>query len=72
MWKKNGFARVLKNKKWGFIDNQCNILVNPKYDYANDFSKDIAKVQLNGKTGYINTKGEQITNVLFDSGYNFN
>ena len=37
-----------------------------KYDYIGTFVEDFAKVELNGKYGFINQKGEEITPLKYD------
>lgn len=67
----NGFARILKDSKWGFIDNKCNIVAKPIYDYVNNFSNEIAKIEYNGKTGYLNTDGKLLVKPIFEHGDKF-
>lgn len=56
---------ALRNGKFGFIDKNNHLVIPPKFDYAYDFHNGLAKVQINGKWGYINRKGQLIT-PLFD------
>ena len=42
-----------------------------KYDYIGTFVEDFAKVELNGKYGFINQKGEEIIPLKYDWAYNF-
>ena len=55
-----GLALVLLKLKgkWGYIDKQGNIVISFQYDYARSFSEGLALVHLNGKKGYINTRGD--------------
>ncbi len=63
----NGFAKVLKNSKWGYIDSSCKILVDPQYDYVYNFNKGYGKVIKNGKILYINTDAEEVpTDVVME------
>ena len=39
--------------KYGFIDFDGNIVISPKYDYAEDFNEGYAKVRKGNKWGYI-------------------
>ncbi len=57
---------ALRNGKFGFIDKNNHLVIEPKFDYAYDFKNGVAKVQLNGKWGYINREGKLIT-PLFDN-----
>jgi len=48
-----------KGDKWGFSDENKNIVIPLLYDNAISFSEGLAAVELNGKWGYIDTKGTQ-------------
>ena len=61
-----GFARVKKDGKWGYINTKGEQIVECKFDYAYDFYEGFARVEKDGKYGYINTKGEQIVECKFD------
>jgi hypothetical protein len=39
-----GLARVISNNKFGFIDEQLNIVIPPKYDFAFPFKNGLATV----------------------------
>ncbi|MGB9694130.1 MAG: WG repeat-containing protein, partial [Fervidobacterium sp.] len=47
-------------KKWGFCDKDKKIIVEPVYREAHLFSEGLALVNLDGKFGYINDKGEMV------------
>ena len=38
--------RIVKDDKWGFMDTKCNVIVEPKYAFADDYSKGIARVRI--------------------------
>ena len=46
--------------KWGYIDKQAKIIIEPIYDDTRDFRSGIALANLKGKWGYININGENI------------
>src|SRR5690606_25912279 len=50
--------------KWGFKDSTGNIIIQPGYDYAHEFSEGLADVRkgdvINGKWGFINSKNETV------------
>ena len=48
-----GFANVLLNKKWGFIDKTGKVVIPIKYDKVDIFSEGLAPVSLNKKWGFI-------------------
>ena len=50
---KEGMASIEINDKWGFIDADGNIVIEPKYSYVQFFSEGLAGVQVDGKYGFI-------------------
>jgi hypothetical protein len=52
-----GLAAVKAKGKWGFVDRQHRIKVEPSYDGAFGFSQGRAAVRNNGKWGYIDASG---------------
>ena len=43
--------------KWGFVNRNGEIVINPEYDYVFNFSEGIAAVSLRGKLGFIDMTG---------------
>ena len=43
--------------KWGFVNSNGEIVINPEYDYVFNFSEGIAAVSLRGKLGFIDMTG---------------
>lgn len=64
-------AAVKKDGKWGYIDCDGNVVVEPIYSSANSFSEGLAAVQNNGKWGYIDKTGKQVIPFILDSTYAF-
>lgn len=56
----NKLALVMKDNKWGYIDQYGEEVIPLQYDVANNFTNSFAKVKKDGKWGYINTDGEII------------
>jgi len=54
-------------EKYGFIDKNRQEVTHLKYDYADVFTKNFAKVELNDKYGFVNDKGEEITPIKYDN-----
>ncbi|MCA6381249.1 MAG: WG repeat-containing protein [Cytophagales bacterium] len=53
-----GYAMVLKDRKWGFIDPLGNLVVDFLYDkVCYGFSEGLAAVAVDGKVGFIDTNG---------------
>lgn len=46
--------------KWGYKDNEGNVLVEPLLDYADDFHEGVAYVELHGKVFPIDEGGDRI------------
>lgn len=55
----NSCGRVKNKGKFGFIDNQGNWIVKPKFSHAEDFSWGIAQVRKGKKQYYIKTNGKK-------------
>ncbi|MDX2305789.1 MAG: WG repeat-containing protein [Microscillaceae bacterium] len=58
-------AAVRSGEKWGFINNKGTVVVNPKYDFVEDFTKDgFASVGISGDPfelwGFVNHLGKEI------------
>ena len=53
-------ALVRQNDKFGYINKTGNFSIEPKYKVAKNFSEGLAAVEIDGKWGFINTKGEII------------
>lgn len=54
------------NGKFGYINNKGQIVINPQFDYAYDFSEGLAKVKTSNKYGFINKKGIIVINPVFE------
>ena len=68
----NGFATVVLNNKYNFIDGDGNLLSQQWFDYVGDFSYGFAEVKLNGKHNFINAKGQFLSQQWFDMAWDFN
>ena len=66
------FAKVMINKKYGFINRSGKIVIKPKYDYAERFSDGIAWASMaNQDSTYINKEGKTVIKVKTDYILNF-
>ena len=61
-----GFARVERDGKCGFVDKTGKEVVPPKYDGVRGFSEGLAVVKLKRKWGFINTKDEVVVPLTYD------
>jgi len=58
-------AAVKINDRWGFVDQNGSIIIEPKYDEARSFSYGLAAVKIAGKWGFIDETGEIKINAEF-------
>ena len=72
-----GFARVKKDGKWGYINTkgeqivECEFYGGWYFNDFKDFNEGFASVKKDYKWGYINTKGEQAIECKFDGAGGF-
>lgn len=57
--------------KWGYVDENKNIVIKPMYEEAYDFHEGLARVKVNGKYGYIDTKGNMVIDAIYDKAGDF-
>jgi TolB-like protein len=62
---RNGFAAVMINQKWGFVDTLGQYLIAPKYERVEDFLDKYAKVKDKEKWGAVNDIGEEVIPCLY-------
>lgn len=62
----DGLLRVKGDRGYGYINEQQQVVVECKYEEAEDFKNGIAAVKHNGKWGCINTEGSLIIPFLYD------
>ena len=68
---KDGFAKVILNGKWNFINTNGEFIVNKLFDDVDDFNDGYARVRLNDKFNFINTNGDFLSDQWFDYAYDF-
>lgn len=54
-----------ENGKWGFVNNNNKVIIEPQYDEAKSFSGGLAAVKMNGKWGFINDEGRIVIDYQF-------
>lgn len=59
-------VKILLDSKIGFFNIFTNYLIEPLYDFAEEFFKGICKVGRDGKFGFINKKGIEYIPVKYD------
>lgn len=52
-----GMAAVEKNGKWGFMDSEGTMVIDPQYEDARSFCNGYAAVEQSGKWGFIDEQG---------------
>lgn len=52
-------------EKWGFMDRSGRWAIKRQYSFADDFSEGLAGVEVDGKYGFINQKGEMVIEPRF-------
>ena len=56
-----------KDGKWGYINTEGEILLEPKYAMAKSYSQGVAAICMDGKWGYINKNGEMVIDAQFNA-----
>lgn len=65
------FAAVKKNGKWGFVDNNGEMIIEPIYDDARSFTSELAAVKKNGVWGFIDMEGNTAVDFIFEDARDF-
>jgi hypothetical protein len=67
-----GFAAVnTRHDKYGYIDTTGKRVIKLKYDFAEEFHNGLGEVEIKGKSGYINHKGELVIPAIYDKAFYF-
>ena len=62
-----GLACININKKYGFVDGNGKVVIQPKYDFALHFRDTLTAVQIGNKAHYVDKTGKE----FFKDKYNF-
>lgn len=65
-------SRGQLDKKWGFVDGNGEVVVEPIYDEVKYFDTEICKVKLNGKWGLTGATGRIMIEPKYEEVYKFN
>lgn len=58
------------NHKWGFVNTDGEIVIEPQYECAKSFSNGLAAIKTDGVWGFINTEGKLVIEAEFlEAGY---
>jgi hypothetical protein len=65
--------RFVQNKRWGYINKNGKVIIDPKFYEAGNFFAGMAKAKIDefGKYGFIDTKGAWIISPEFDEAGDF-
>lgn len=67
----DGWAAVMKNGKWGFIDTVGNVQIDFQFDNALSFGQHLAAVEVDGQWGYVSKYGKVVIDPIFLSAKSF-
>ena len=62
----DGLGAVKIGEKWGYIDRSGNIVIEPRFELADDFHKGFGSAGQNGKVGIIDKTGAYLIKPIFD------
>jgi len=69
---KDDIALVMDSQiNFGYINSDYDFIVNPKFQFAEEFCEGLALVRLNDKFGYIDTKGNIAISLVYDDASSF-
>jgi hypothetical protein len=57
--------------RWGFVDRNFRWIIDPKYDWAGEFSEGLAQIKSGSKCGYIDKSGHEIIPPRYDMNWAF-
>lgn len=57
---KDGYARIVKNLKWGLIDDRLESVLAPKWDYLGELSEGFRPVRSGTLSGFADCDGKQV------------
>ena len=67
----NSFAAslypVVMGNRWGFMDKNGNLVINPQFERAEPFASGVAAIRLGSKWGYVDPTGKIVVNPQFDA-----
>jgi hypothetical protein len=57
--------------RYGFIDREGNQVIEPRFEFADDFSEGLALVKVEGKYGFIDASGEFVIEPVYSNALGF-
>lgn len=61
-----------KNGKFGYVDQNGNWVIEPKFDHAWDLQDGVSMVIIAGKYGFIKSDGSYLAEPIYDDAWSFN
>ena len=55
-----GLTPIELDNKWGFVNKTGEIVIQPQFDSAKNFTQGLAAIELNGKWGFIDKAGKSL------------
>lgn len=68
----NSLAAIEENGKWGYVDKDGKVVIEPQFEEAHSFLNGYAAVKVHGKWGFINEKGKLVIEETFADARDFN
>lgn len=65
------YAAVKISGKWGFVDSDGKLVIEPQYEDARSFSNKMAAVKKDGKWGFIDSDNRMVIEPQFDDAKDF-
>lgn len=59
------------NSRWGYMDRSGKTVIEPRFDWADDFSEGLAAVKVGELWGFIDTNGKLVIEARYSSVYQF-
>lgn len=66
-----GLAAICTEGKWGYMDANGRITVEPRFEQAGTMHEGLGAVKINGKTGFIDNSGNVVIKAQFDHACGF-
>lgn len=66
------YAAVKISGRWGFIDQDGTVVIEPQYEEARSFANGLAAVKQKGKWGFIDQNGKMVLQPEFEDARDFN
>lgn len=67
----NGYAFFKEKGKYGFIDTDGKVVIEPQFDFAQFFGDGLANVKVRGKWGFVDETGRFVIEPQFDDAGEF-